>query len=616
MPEEISQESIDNLRKLRDTPIRNKRDLDNYLRVYHGVYLAKKSIEEGNSNPLNFVWDIYSTAMFGKQTDIYNFLGVATRGGQKSLSCGSLETVLLTHDKYRDFFHMASIKQQSKVTYNYVQGFYRNPILSETVEKCIMSETRTRYNKQLIIGTGTMDSVNSFHGSTIQDEVDLTPAAVFKESKGMLTAQSGRLALNVCISSRKFSFGNVQRLLDSSKRKNFPLKVHMWSILEVTEKCGDKRSGEYGYNYYIDEDNLIALTEEEYANISNPEKEFKYEKTVGYRNCAGCGLFSFCKGNLKKQDDDNPYLQPIEQVRNLFFTDDPFFFLSQRLNKKPSSKGLIFPMWDEEAHVRTYNQMYKILTGNDYPDKKEMTLEEMVAVFLKYKCRSFTGEDFGFNNARALLAFVDGSDRVYIIDEIAVSGLSDNEFACECRDQWEFIRRKVENGFPDIASPGGVKEFSKYFRMVQDNTVYNKLSKIPEFRAGWVRKKLKAGGTKLVSLFVHPNCGELRSEMPFYHYVIDPKTEESTDRIEKKNDHSVDALGNILVGVFALESEITVALSTTEEVFMDDRGKLLKPPNAVEMAKMLGRENEFFDNRNSEDEDDEINTSDVTFDFA
>lgn len=617
------QQKIEILRRLRDTKIKSKEDLDNYIRYYFGVYLAKIPMEEGNSSPLDFVWDIYNTAMHGDDKCIYNFLGLAARGAQKSLSCGVLETLLLTHDESRDFFHMASIRQQSKVTYSYVQKFFKKPILAETIEKCLMSETKSRFDKQLIMGTGTMDSVNSFHGSVIQDEVDLTPPAVFSESKGMLTAQNGKLALNVCISSRKFAFGNVQALLDSLNVINrhgikTPLKVHKWTILEVTEKCKDDRSGNYGIPYYIREDFLETRTQVEFDNISNSDKFDKYEKVIGYENCKECGIFAFCKGNLKKQDETNKYLQPIEQVRSLFFTDDLFFFLSQRLNKQPSSKGKVFPMWDESSHVKTYSEMLSILTGKP-SDNKQLSLNELVDEFYKYNCRSFIGVDYGFNTAVALLAFVDGSDRIYIVDEIVVSGQSDAEFAFQVNKQWGSYRKTMESGFGDVASPQGIKEFSRYFPMISNNTEYNKLSKIPEYRASLIRRNLKSPGKALVKMYISWECGELRSEMPLYHYKIDLKTEEPTETIEKKNDHSIDSLGNILVGVFGIESDVAMVSNDIDDN-INVKQLPISTPTLQEVVEFAGR-NDFIDNSSDysddkDNEDDDEGGSDVLFDFA
>ena len=601
------------MRQLRDTPLRTKEDLDHYLRFFYGVYLARVPMEEGNSSPLDFVWDVYDTALRGTRDGLYNFLGVAGRGAQKSLSCGVLETLLLTHDSRRDFFHMASIKQQSKVTYNYVQSFYKKPVMSETIDKCIMSETRTRFDKQLIIGTGTMDSVNSFHGSVIQDEVDLTPPNVFRESKGMLTAQEGKLPLNVCISSRKFAFGNIQELLDKAVHGDYPLKIHKWTILEVTQQCDDERSGEYGIAYYVNEDELEMITEEQYLLIKDQWRREQYKKVMGYEGCGRCGIFSFCQGHLKKQEPNNPFLQPIEQVRNLFFTDDLWFFLSQRLNRKPSSKGMVFPMWEEEIHVKNYEEMYQILTGNPYKDGRTLTLEQLVNEFEKYNCTGYIGVDFGFNCAVCLLAFVDGSDRVYIVDEYVAVGHSDADFAYACNKEWGFARKLMGKGFPDVASPGGIKDFSKFFPMVQNDKEYNKMSKIPEHRAGWIRKMLKGPGTNIVRLYTSYNCGHLRGEMPFYHYKIDPKTDEPTNVVEKKNDHGIDALGNILVGLFGTAtSEVNVASDTPSDF---RKGELpLEAPTATELADFVGRGQEFVDT--TEKDDDEVMDGVVDFDFA
>ena len=42
---------------------KTREELDSYLRFYFGVYLASKPIEDGNSSPLDFAWDIISSMM-------------------------------------------------------------------------------------------------------------------------------------------------------------------------------------------------------------------------------------------------------------------------------------------------------------------------------------------------------------------------------------------------------------------------------------------------------------------------------------------------------------------------------------------------------------------------
>jgi len=429
----------------------------------------------------------------------------------------------------------------------------------------------------------------------------------------MLTAQEGKMPLNVCISSRKFAFGNIQELLDKASRGNYPLKIHKWTILEVTEKCKEKRSGEYGVNYYVDEELLEAITEDQFLAIKEPFRRERFGKVVGYKNCGKCGIFSFCQGRLKKQEEDNKFLQPIEQVRNLFFTDDLWFFLSQRLNRKPSSKGTVFPMWSEESHVKSYEEMYRILTGEPYKDGESLTLDQLVTEFEKYNCPGYIGVDFGFNCAVCLLAFVDGSDRIYVVDEYVFSGGSDADFAYACNKEWGAYSKLMTKGFPDIASPGGIKEFAKYFPMVKDDKEYNKMSKIPEYRSGWIRKMLKGPGTNLVRLYTSYNVAKLREEMPFYHYKIDIKSDEPSDIIEKKNDHAIDSLGNILVGLFGLTNqEVTVALDSGLDHI--ESSLPMKAPTAVELADFAGRGSEFVAERVPEDND--VSDGEVDFDFA
>ena len=165
-----------------------KEDLDIYLRLYYGFHLASVPIDSGNSSPLDFVWHLYSVAMGIKENvtiEDYNILGMSARNSQKSLSCAAFELLAITFDKDRNYFHMASIYEQSRVTYGYVQSVLERNIMKGVTQKSIMRETISRHKRILKIGTGTIKNVNSFHGSVIADEVDLTDRKVFVESKGL-----------------------------------------------------------------------------------------------------------------------------------------------------------------------------------------------------------------------------------------------------------------------------------------------------------------------------------------------------------------------------------------------------------------------------------------------
>lgn len=586
--------------QLRDTPPRSKQALDAYLRYFYKMYLASVPIDDGNSCPLDFVWHIYSLAMGIKENptmDDWNILGMSARGSQKSLSCAASELLLITFDKYRDYFHMAAIWEQSRVTYRYVQTCLDDPMLKPIVKKTIMRETISLYDRILKIGTGTIKAVNSFHGSIFADECDLTDHNVFVESKGMLSsAMGGRSPLDVKISSRKFAFGNIQSLLDKKdKDKSFPLTTFKWGQLEVTQRCETERSQgeEKNTTIFLDEENLRAISEKEYYEIKDiPERE-KYLKTSGYPGCLPCGIFSFCKGNLKKQATDNPYLEPIDDVRRKFFTDEIEFFKSQRLNRKPSQFGLIYPTWNPFKQVHNYEGLFKIFTGKDWESDDELTLDKLFSIFIENGCKAYIGVDFGFHVAVAILGVRDGSDRLYFLDQVVSEGRSDSDFAKMVWDRWKHF--KITRGFGDVASPGGIREFAKYFPMLEGNLVgtsedvyreYAKISKNYDFRFGLVRKKISVSGSNETYLYCYSGVSEVVDYIGFYRFKLDPRTGmPTTVPKDGQRDHGCDASCYIVCGVeVAADVGVRSAFVTTQE---EVRVKPTGAPTPEELADYL-----------------------------
>lgn len=588
---------------LRDRPPKTKQELDCYIRSYYGVFLAKTPIEEGNSSPLDFVWDIFSTAMGFNPKPIYNFLGMATRGGQKSLACGTAEMLLIQHDRFRDWFHMASIKEQSYVTYDYVRSIASRQIMNGVTDgEPTMRLTKSRFGRQLKIGTATMDSVNSFHGSVIQDEVDLTPGKIFNESKGMLSAQLGKMPLNVCISSRKFAFGNIQRLLNkAAKDPTFPYTIHKWGILEITAKCKPDRHGEYGTKIYVNDEDLIAISEDEYASMGGSIEQSKYVEKIGYKNCLKCGIFSFCQGRLPKQDDDNPYLQPIEVTKSQFKTEDTNFFKSQRLNRKPSTTGLIYPMWDESVHIKSYGDMWEIFHGTPHPDlvpdpvtgrpkRWDIERDELIRAFISKGGSLVVGVDFGFSILGVCgLYYIDGSDRIYFLDELSYTGYTDKEIAVELKKNWGHL--PVDIVYADPESPGGKKEI----RMETEWFVTDEVDKSVEDGIDSVRRFMRIPGTKQSMFFVAPVCTVFIEEVPNYRNKIDQRTDEVLPQVHKRNDHSCDQVRYVIHSRYGktLWNLNFRGSSPTSEQFKP--GQSNRAPTADEMARHLGVP--FNDNR-------------------
>lgn len=536
----LTKREEDALRRLRDHPLQTREELEDFIVGFLDVHLASKPLTSGFSCPLDFVWDIYKTAMLDSTTGVPTaFLGLAARGAQKTLSCSVIIMLLLLHDRIRDIIHMASIAPQSEVLHNvWLTRHKALPFMEEIFKDFSMRRTTTIHNRRLTITWGTMDAVNAHHGGVlIQDEVDLTDPAVFDESKGMLTSQKGKSPLNVMISSRKYAVGNIQNILDKAEEdKNFAstISIHNWGQLETTRKCYDVRSGKYGTEIMVDLDNLDALSVSDWSDLGQLDKN-RYQRQIGYENCLRCGIFSFCLGRLKEQHD-NIHLTPINDVVKFFKNENREFFKSQRLNYKPSTKGLIYPTYDPKVHDKSSLELARIITGDN--NLNIDGFKDLMDIIITGKLPLYIGVDFGFNNAAAVLLTIknDKESRPmgFVLDELALSGFSDREFALETYTRWGFY--PIVYIFPDVASPGGIKEFKEIWG--SKTGVCTTTNKDVEYGININRNLLLWPGTMEPHLFFNKdNCHGCRQTLRNYRYKIDTKTTEPIDKVFKFGDH-------------------------------------------------------------------------------
>ena len=541
--------TAEELQQARDNPPQTRENLRDWVKVFLDVWLIDVAVEPGFSTPLDFVWDGYSKTVLGHAEDgKCRVLGMAARGSQKTLCCAVLEFLCLLFDPNRNQVHLASTEPQSQVCYGYVQRYSENPMYKDLISSSIMSETKAVSGRTLSITHGTMNAVNAYHGGLLCfDEVDLMPKKIFDEAHGMTTDTLKHPGINIYISSRKVAFGNIEDLLQLAAEPNSGIAVHKWGILEQCQPCPDSRSGTKKADYYVDEDRLICLTEKEY------NFEFSktgYSKCSGYEGCGRCGIFSFCKGNLKKAKSFNPYHVTINSVLAKFKSEDGDFFKAQRLNRKPSKVGLIYTDWDEMKNLKTYGQMWEIFHGEPHPEiakgnTNDISREELVGTFLKAGCRLCLGVDWGFTNPFAALLFAfDGSDRAYIIDYIETIGHSEGECALMCAKRWGHLPVGI---FPDPESPGGAKEFRKLIDSMELNwfvsgSVINDI----DIGIGIVRNFIRTPGTTKTRLYVHHSINIVKSEMRVYHYKIRKADGVVLDVPEDVDNHAMGACRYVL----------------------------------------------------------------------
>jgi hypothetical protein len=594
----LTKNELNALRELRDTPLTSKEELKQWVSGFLDVHLACRPLTPGFSCPLDFVWDIYNTAMakdlVGKPT---SFLGMSARGAQKTLSCSVIIMLLMHHDHIRDIIHMASIAPQSEVLHNvWLTRHKALPFMDEIFCDFSMKRTTTKSGRRLTITWGTMDAVNAHHGGMlIQDEVDLTDPVVFDESKGMLTSQQGKSPLNVMISSRKYAVGNIQNILDKAENDKAyasTVSIHKWGQLETTRKCYDARSGSYGTEIMVDNDGLVAMSVSDWSKLGQIDKN-KFQNYIGYENFLRCGIFSFCQGRLKEQED-NIHLTPINDVVKFFKNENIEFFKSQRLNYKPSTKGLIYPTYDPVVHDKTIPELAALISSD--PKTKVDSFSGLMKLIVEGKMPLYIGADFGFNNSAAVLITIksgqDGRSTGIVLDELALSGFSDREFALETYTRWGSY--PIIYVFPDVASPGGIKEF----RVVWGHKtgVCSTTNKDVDYGINIVRNLLYWPGTMDPHLFFNKdNCPGCRQTLRNYRYKIDTKTNEPIDKVFKFADHLSDSIRYpfaTLLGTTPFSVSFGDGYdSTTRQqtvVSLDGSEPLIRAPTGAEMLQILG----------------------------
>lgn len=599
------------LRELLFSQVKNKRDLDMYLRSVFGVYLASKAIDEGNSSPLDFVWDVISTMLGINPNPCFNVMAMAGRGTQKSLSGGVLEAYMLIHDSVRDWFHCAAIMDQSERTYQYVQRFFSNQWMSAAIDgEPLMKKTTSIHGTYLQIGTGTIKSVSGFHGSVVLDEYDLMEKIVTKMAKGMLSAQQGHRPFMIYLSSRYFATGNVNDM-DKKNSETKDFRMHKWGILEMTEKCPASWSGKKTKNLgYVNDEKLVAISETQYAELLTTEKA-DYVPYPMYENCLKCGIFSFCKGNLKKQvtRQENPYLEPLEETISKFKDNDVETFKSQRLNRKGSSKDLVYSMWTDSVHVLSINEIWEMIFGDPCPEP-EPTKEWLIAQLAKAGLTFLYSADPGFGICAAALSVEDEMGRLIVIDEITEHGLSEGEFALLIWEKWGHL--PLEEGYPDQI-PTFMKDLKREIRDADGKITKGSLpvcTKVDKSNGSvklgieTFRKMLRIPGTMNRSrFFVLETCVQIRFMIENYRRKIDPKTDEPTDEPIKRNDHHPDHLRYLIHTRFSRDGDAALRYAKPKnnkhEIDSIEAAKkepfnpnlALRAPTASELAQAIGVSN-------------------------
>lgn len=435
------------------------------------------------------------------------------------------------------------------------------------------------------------DNHNFFAGSVLisncVDEVDtVQDMRAYRDISGIPTStHDGKPPIAIEISTRKFATGLVAQNVAAAPKTG--VEVFMWNIIDLTQRCPDKKSLTTKIPIYVNFDDLISIPKSEYDLLGRSNKD-KFEEREGYEGClSNCKIFASCLGDLKNQKNDTPFLNTIEYTEKEIISNDADWVNAQLLCRTPSLEGTIYRTYNPKIHIKDYSEMYKIFMGIPWPEKRECEFEDLRQEFQKVGIRPVMGVDFGDHLATLLLVYFDGKDRGYVVKEKTLTGADDAELAFWAKENWH--KYQVDMVYADPASPSGIRLLIK-----SGFTCHQKVDKGVWGGINTVRRFLRIPGTiDRTGVFIHNSCENLIFEMPNYRKRKNKSLDVYMDEPVKKDDHSLDNLRYILHTIYG-QKRVNISFAGQEkkpekgDFNQNNSSKTTRAPIAEEIGSIIG----------------------------
>lgn len=600
--EKISQEEKEKaLREILFIPCETKEHLHAWVKAYLDLDLPSSTVchtdtdfDPSNSNPMDFLWEVYDAARRGDRTKT-RFLYYAARGCYKSVIASVVETLCFFHLR-RDVGHMAANTAQSKIVQKYLRQYLQRPVLRDFMtskneseisvtwyensdgEKLTPAEFKKlkeelpqnakmyvekTYMTKIVVAT--LGGANGLHCSMmVMDELDLTSADIISEA-AMIPApgkESGEPAMVLMTSSRKFALGPVQTAIDNAHKTG--LNLRHWNVVDVTRACPPERHRPDlpKLKVFYSNDTMTTIDNKSYSDL--PEEERKsFKEDQAYEGCVkNCRLFAMCRGRLAtEQKSDSSLLRHVADTQELFAgLSDVEKAQSQLMNWKPSRAGMIYPRMSRVLHVLSAAQIASMITGEEHPST--FGKRDLINFFATQDVRYYVGIDHGFNHCFAGVLGVKVGGLMFIIDAFEIPGL---ELDGKIRLMDSRFKKFDPVVFADTSHPGDNKSIGKAgFKMRKwtkgPGSVFDGI--------GVVRMKLSpvlGRKPELYFLAGDPGVEVLFERLLKYAWVIDTNTGEPTNEPNEKDDDGCDALRYLVMNVFAPKGSFKGSVGVGDE---------------------------------------------------
>lgn len=223
----------------------------------------------------------------------------------------------------------------------------------------------------------------------------------------------------------------------------------------------------------------------------------------------------------------------------------------------PSPVGIDPEVWSlfQDQSTEMFNQEIQALFNEfsgrvfkDFDEELHVTGQEFRPDWATYAC-----SDYGFTNPFVwLLVQVDPhQERMHILDEYYEVGKTTGEAVAEIRGRG-LAPQSLREFFPDPAEPDRTREVSGLLQLKAGRNTGGLL----EDRLEWIRRFLKPlpSGSGEPRLTVHRRCKNVIREFGVYKYPDATKASErgkaAPELPEKKDDHTPEALGRLMSGLF------------------------------------------------------------------
>lgn len=573
------------------TPIQSMEHLDAWTEMFLGITMPSCIVTEwANSSPAHFIYEVYRAVMDGTPL---NVMAVAGRDSGKTLALSIIDLLIMIMDS-RSVVHCGMTRAQASRAREYLQDFiYKIPELRALVTK----ENNSSFKMQIGSNEVGIDLIpitkkasQGLHSAALtMDEIgsslDPSQISAYKDLSGIPGTHklNGKPAVIVKISSRQSGASLVEKEIESAPKTG--TKILTWTSIDSTQKCTPERHGIDDLPMHINTVKGLAYTDEQFSKL-HPSDQEGFVRTVDTKiNCSKCPLLTFCKGKLRFQTSNSKILRTIDDtISKVNASNSLEWILSQMLSLQPSREGLVYHEFNRDIHVKSFNQMWEILTGNSVSGvvNRDTFINELKKKGATFYC----GIDWGFSApATAVVLAITKKEEIFVVEASGAVRKDDPEWVEYIAD---VIHPKydIQMYMPDSENPSGINLLRKRgLPVVQvEKGPGSVKAGINTFKAA-----LRIPGTNnRTRIHFAPDLQEkvgeeyagMIGEFSLYSKETDAAGNINDDKYMKGNSHFLDACRYVLIYLYG-KSQVQSVMTGSDPAKLNQHD-----PNMLDLLKM------------------------------